>query len=51
MPGVVPRLSATPGAVGRPGPLVPGHDNNEVYRSVAGLSEQENRGLEAEGTI
>jgi crotonobetainyl-CoA:carnitine CoA-transferase CaiB-like acyl-CoA transferase len=51
MPGVVPRLSATPGAVGRPGPLVPGHDNNEVYRSVAGLSEQEIRGLEAEGTI
>ena len=51
MPGVVPRLSATPGAVGRPGPLVPGHDNVEVYGAVAGLSEQEIRSLEAEGII
>jgi formyl-CoA transferase len=51
MPGVVPRLSATPGAVGRPGPLVPGHDNDEVYSALAGISEQEIRRLEAEGII
>lgn len=51
MPGVVPQLSATPGAVGRPGPLSPGRDNREVFRSLAGLSEQDVRALESEGVV
>lgn len=51
MPGIVPRLSATPGAVGRPGPVTPGYDNVEVYGAVAGLSEHEVRQLEAEGVV
>ena len=51
MPGVVPRLSATPGAVGRPGPLMPGHDNDDVYADVAGLSDEEILSLATDGVI
>jgi crotonobetainyl-CoA:carnitine CoA-transferase CaiB-like acyl-CoA transferase len=38
MPGVVPRLTLTPGAVRHAGPPTPGHDNEEIYGSRLGLS-------------
>jgi crotonobetainyl-CoA:carnitine CoA-transferase CaiB-like acyl-CoA transferase len=41
MPGVVPRLTLTPGAVRHPGPGRPGQDNEEVYGSRLGLSTAE----------
>ena len=41
MPGVVPRLTLTPGTVRHPGPSRPGQDNEEVYGSRLGLSTAE----------
>jgi crotonobetainyl-CoA:carnitine CoA-transferase CaiB-like acyl-CoA transferase len=41
MPGVVPRLTATPGAVRHAGPGSPGQDNEEIYGSRLGLSSKE----------
>ena len=41
MPGVVPRLTLTPGAVHHPGPTTPGQDNEEIYGSRLGLSTAE----------
>jgi crotonobetainyl-CoA:carnitine CoA-transferase CaiB-like acyl-CoA transferase len=41
MPGVVPRLTLTPGVVRHPGPTTPGQDNEEVYGSRLGLSPAE----------
>jgi crotonobetainyl-CoA:carnitine CoA-transferase CaiB-like acyl-CoA transferase len=41
MPGVVPRLTATPGTVRHPGPAAPGQDNEEIYGSRLGLSTAE----------
>jgi crotonobetainyl-CoA:carnitine CoA-transferase CaiB-like acyl-CoA transferase len=41
MPGVVPRLTLTPGSVKHPGPATPGQDNEEVYGSRLGLSTAE----------
>jgi len=41
MPGVVPRLTETPGAVRHPGPARPGQDNEEIYGSRLGLSTAE----------
>jgi crotonobetainyl-CoA:carnitine CoA-transferase CaiB-like acyl-CoA transferase len=41
MPGVVPRLTETPGAVRHPGPGRPGQDNEEIYGSRLGLSSTE----------
>jgi crotonobetainyl-CoA:carnitine CoA-transferase CaiB-like acyl-CoA transferase len=41
MPGVVPRLTVTPGTVRHAGPPEPGHDNDEIYGSRLGLSTKE----------
>ena len=41
MPGVVPRLTLTPGAVRHAGPSSPGQDNEEIYGSRLGLSTAE----------
>jgi crotonobetainyl-CoA:carnitine CoA-transferase CaiB-like acyl-CoA transferase len=41
MPGVVPRLTETPGTVRHPGPARPGQDNEEIYGSRLGLSTAE----------
>lgn len=49
LPGVVPRFSATPGAVRTPGRGI-GQDNHEVYAEL-GLSEAEIARLDEEGVI
>jgi crotonobetainyl-CoA:carnitine CoA-transferase CaiB-like acyl-CoA transferase len=41
MPGVVPRLTLTPGTVRHPGPTTPGQDNEEIYGGRLGLSTAE----------
>jgi crotonobetainyl-CoA:carnitine CoA-transferase CaiB-like acyl-CoA transferase len=41
MPGVVPRLTETPGQVRHAGPARPGQDNEEIYGSRLGLSPAE----------
>jgi formyl-CoA transferase len=41
MPGIVPKLSRTPGKVNHVGPEVMGKHNDEVYRNWLGYSEEE----------
>ncbi len=41
MPGVIPKLSETPGAVRHVGPATPGQDNEEIYGGRLGLSTAE----------
>ena len=50
-PGVVPKLSATPGSVRWAGPPRPGTHNAEVYRDLLGLPDQHLHELEAAGVI
>ena len=50
VPGVVPRLSATPGEVRTAGPAAGAH-NAEVYGDWLGLSETEQQALRAAGVI
>ncbi len=40
MPGIVPKLSRTPGAIQQPGGIKMGERNEEIYRSL-GLTEQQ----------
>jgi len=47
MPGVVPKLSTTPGQVRFPGPSKIGEHNREVYEKVLGLSTAETDALRA----
>ncbi|UYM04660.1 CaiB/BaiF CoA transferase family protein [Solicola gregarius] len=47
---VAPKLSATPGAVRRLGPAL-GQHNNEIYRDVLGLSDDELSSLRSDGVI
>lgn len=50
MQNVVPRFSATPGAVWRSGPSL-GEHNNEVYRDEMGFSDKQLEKLKADGVI
>ena len=50
MPGVVPRLSATPGAIHSTGPALGAH-NAEVYGAWLGLSDEQQDGLKRDGVI
>jgi formyl-CoA transferase len=51
MPGIVPLLSETPGAVRWPGPLAPGDHNREVFSEVLGLSDAQIDDLAKRGVI
>jgi CoA:oxalate CoA-transferase len=50
VPGVVIKLSETPGAIERPGPK-PGEHNEEVYGDLLGFSPQKLAELKSEGVI
>jgi formyl-CoA transferase len=51
MPGVVPKLSESPGEVPPPGPWQIGADNQAVYGGVLGLSDAEIAELSREGVL
>jgi crotonobetainyl-CoA:carnitine CoA-transferase CaiB-like acyl-CoA transferase len=51
MPGVVPRLSATPGRIAAAGPARPGADNEEIYCGRLGLSRDDLAALETKGIV
>ncbi|MFD4605731.1 CaiB/BaiF CoA transferase family protein [Streptomyces sp. NPDC058464] len=51
MPGVVPKMSATPGRVEWPGALHPGAHNKEVYGGLLGIDDAELSRLEKEGVL
>lgn len=51
MPGVIPKFSATPGAVRFPGPVAIGTHNREIYQDELGLSSEEMEALQAEEVI
>lgn len=51
MPGLIPKLSRTPGEVRRAGPAEVGADNGSVYGDLLGLSDEEMERLKAEGVI
>ncbi len=51
MPGVVPRLTRTPGRVDHAGRAKPGADNEEIYGGRLGLSAAERQALQARGII
>ena len=50
IPAIVPRLAGTPGDTEWPGPAVGSH-NDEIYREILGLSEDETRSLSEAGVI
>lgn len=50
MPGVIPKLSDTPGRIDRLGPDL-GDSNNEIYGGLLGLSEEEMDALRGQGVI
>jgi hypothetical protein len=50
MPGIVPRLSHTPGAITHSGGEL-GADNRAVFRELLGLGDTELEHLAAEGVI
>jgi crotonobetainyl-CoA:carnitine CoA-transferase CaiB-like acyl-CoA transferase len=50
LPNVLPRLSATPGRIDHPGPIL-GADTDAVLGDVLGLTEQECAALRADGVI
>lgn len=50
-PGIVPKFSATPGRIRNAGPPTPGADNDDVYRGLLGLSDDEMSGLSGDGVI
>jgi formyl-CoA transferase len=51
MPGVVPRLSGTPGTIRSVGPRTPGIDNEEIYLGRLGLERAEYDRLQGKGVI
>jgi formyl-CoA transferase len=50
-PGIVPRLSATPGTVRNAGPAEPGQHNADIYTGLLGKSDAELAELRAEGVL
>jgi formyl-CoA transferase len=50
-PGIVPKLSATPGSVRWSAPWQVGAHNDEIYGDLLGLSASERRELEGEGVL
>lgn len=51
MPGIVPKLSRTPGEVRWTGPMAPGEHNSEVYGSLLGYSPEHIAELVSQGVI
>ena len=51
MPGVVPRLTLTPGRIETAGPSSPGEHNEEIYGGKLGLSRDELGRLAERGVI
>jgi len=51
MPGVVPKLSETPGKTRWPGALNPGSHNDEIFGDLLGLSSTEISTLSEQGVI
>lgn len=51
MPGVVPKLSETPGLLREPGSWQLGRDNQAVYRDLLGIDETELAALEEKGIL
>jgi crotonobetainyl-CoA:carnitine CoA-transferase CaiB-like acyl-CoA transferase len=50
MPGVVPKLSATPGEIKWAGPKL-GQHNKEVYEELVGLNDKDLEALKEKGII
>ncbi|MEE2058896.1 CaiB/BaiF CoA transferase family protein [Rhodococcus artemisiae] len=50
-PGVVPRLTGTPGSVRRAGPPIAGYDNAAVYGDLLGVTDGERADLRERGVI
>jgi len=51
LPGIVPQLSVSPGAIRWTGPLRPGSHNAEIFQGLLGLSDTELRQLSEDGVI
>ena len=51
MPGIVPRLSATPGRIRNTGPATVGAHNEEIYCGRLGLSRDDLQALRARGVV
>ena len=51
MPGIVPRLTVTPGRVTHPGPSRPGEHNEEIYCGRLGLSRDDLAALARRGVV
>ena len=51
MPGVVPRLTGTPGTIRHAGPRELGADNEEIYLGRLGLDRAEYDRLRAAGVV
>ncbi|MCF6411591.1 CaiB/BaiF CoA transferase family protein [Pseudalkalibacillus salsuginis] len=51
MPGIVPKLSRTPGKVNHPGPEKQGKHNEEVYSKLLGFTEKDFKELKAANII
>lgn len=50
-PGIVPKLSASPGGIRHGGRVRPGHDNDDVYGALLGLGADELAALATDGII
>jgi crotonobetainyl-CoA:carnitine CoA-transferase CaiB-like acyl-CoA transferase len=51
MAGVVPKLSATPGAIDHTGPMTVGEHNEEIYCDRLGLTRDDLAALRARGVV